>query len=206
MEKIVNCPLCKSIDLIVHFEDEAHQLTLGAPFNVKKKIYECSNCGEIGEFDRSANAVALKDGLKEARHSLCRTLITDIQAHYSMSTTEKLFELPARTLNGWKSEGDPSAVSLAFLRVLHTYPEMLHEAAKVRFDSYKCTVILAKHGQMAFKWLTEHHGGRYSFGTAGTKINIEAQFPDSHAVVNSVTSSEEDDSDQLSSFSFASGD
>lgn len=131
MNKLVICPACGSelIDRVV--KESLGQLTLGSEFKFEEIIYKCRDCEEEGDFlgESDKNYLAAQ---KNAQINLVKQILEELNdAGITMSFVERVFELPPRTLTRWKT-GDFSSTSIAFLRILKTYP-WITEVAEYKF-------------------------------------------------------------------------
>ena len=76
-----------------------------------------------------------------------------------MAHIERVFEIPQKTLNRWKSSRQTSATGLAFLRLISTYP-WLTEVAELKFDERAAEQILIREGGYAFHRYVSSVNGR----------------------------------------------
>lgn len=148
MSSKVVCPSCGASDFNKSEKVATKQLTLGPEFSYADVVYHCNNCGEEGDFTAESDknySAAVKVAEEEAVRALIESLNNEY--HLSMAYIERAFELPGRTLTRWKS-GDFSAVSLALLRTVQTYPWIV-KVAENRFDpNYAKTSVLAEATQI----------------------------------------------------------
>ena len=102
-----------------------------APYGaVKDYIEQVSACGECGyeisdDTDGSTYRALYEKSVAESIPAILDLLN---QSGYSMVATERILELPFRTLSRWKTSGKPSAGGTALLRLLATFPWLLEVA------------------------------------------------------------------------------
>lgn len=156
-----HCPFCGETNIQKFEQTVAHRLVLGNEFIVPESFYKCTNC-ESEFADEAENEKRLSAALVDARKVLSGTLIEKIKVNgLSMAYVERAFELPIRTLNRWKSAGETSAASLAFLRLISTYPWLV-DVADCKFDQRAAGLILWREALKAMSQYADENGGDFS--------------------------------------------
>lgn len=156
-----SCPICGSNSVSSSERDELYQLTLGEKFRIKETVLKCSNC-QYEFSDIEANEKKLNEALPEERKKLSEYLVAKVQEKCaSMAFIERAFELPIRTMNRWKSGGESSATSLAFLRLLHTYPWLVDVADK-KFEPSAAHLILWREAMSSMSSVAEQMNGMFA--------------------------------------------
>ncbi len=120
------------------------QEKVAAPFGIEKsyveKISTCTECGyEISNDPEGTKYRDLYE--KSVAESITAILEKLKQSGYSMVATERILELPVRTLSRWKTSGKPSAGGTALLRLLATFPWLL-EVADNNYDNTFAETLL----------------------------------------------------------------
>lgn len=139
MTKII-CPACGYDRLIPHKKRSFDTLTLGPSFSFEEVNYECESCHEEGDFSGETEKNYL-EAEKEAQTKFLEDNLEILQDKgVGLAAFERIFELPARTLTRWKN-GDFSAVVLAFIRIIITYPWII-EVAEHKFESRYAKLVL----------------------------------------------------------------
>ena len=135
------CPLCGSKELKRFEKQSSGKITLGEEFSFKEVYFKCSACHEAFDlfYETDKN---YRKAEKKAQKKFVEKTITELSKNItSMSFFERVFELPIRTLSRWKS-GDFSFTSLALLRIVKTYPEIIEVAEhKFKRDFAKDIII-----------------------------------------------------------------
>lgn len=156
-----SCPVCGNEDMNeITFELQT-QLTLGDEFTVKGPARQCPNCEHVEEDIQSSEP--FREAVLAATQQSVNNMIDHLRAEgLKMSYIERAFELPSKTLNRWKSGGESSATSLAFLRTLVTYPFVVEVAMK-RFDQAFAQQVLLREGmRIAYRSVVDN-GGTVTF-------------------------------------------
>lgn len=169
----VHCPACGATSLKKNEEIRTEQLTFGPQFQFKEVMYECSSCGESGDFTGETDK-NLEVAERHAQESALRNYIEGLsEMHITMAYIERVFELPARTLTRWKS-GDFSRTSLALLRVIAACPWMT-EIAENRFDPDFANQVVIREAYKTF--------GAFVEAKLGSAVAVDVKHGDNSTVV-----------------------
>lgn len=126
------CPACGSTDIETSWQDGILPVPYGPPAIYKERVDRCKSCGEAGDFENENDKAILTSLKNSERTSVNQMLQSLSRSGIRSSYLERSLGLPARTVARWKS-GEFSAVVLALLRTVATYPWIL-EVADSRFD------------------------------------------------------------------------
>ncbi len=129
----LKCPACGSGDLLSQDIAESFSAPLGPPVLCRLQKVTCKTCDESGDFfdvnDERISA-ALDESTQRSIEEILRYLS---EAGLSNAYVERVFGIPARTINRWKKEKQKSAAAVALLRVLRTFP-WIAKVADERFE------------------------------------------------------------------------
>ncbi len=121
------CPKCGALMGDFCELQEKVMAPYGAMKNYVEQVSSCDECGyEINDDMDGSRYRALYE--KSVTESIPAILDSLSQSGYSMVATERILELPFRTLSRWKASGKPSSGGVALLRLLATLPWLLEVA------------------------------------------------------------------------------
>lgn len=150
------CEICGSEKVIQKVTSKEYCVPYGKSVPVSKTINECAECGsriDSTNDDKIENAITLST--KESVKNILGYLKS---AGYSLSHIERGLELPQRTLSRWKSSLDTSAIGIALLRIIRTYPWII-DVAENHFESDCANFLLIQNGNKCLSFYIEENTG-----------------------------------------------
>lgn len=186
------CPVCGSGNV----KEVSKAIAVKAPFGPEvektEALIECADCGFVLDVE-SNNDQQFEIAYRESAMQSIVTMISKLEDKgYSMAAIERALELPWRTLSRWKSGKGISAVGLALLRTLATYPWIL-EVAEQKFDPMAAGKIMCMQAYDVFTSLAQSSGfavssglddcsdGSYEIHTIFRKLSDDHEALESHA-------------------------
>ena len=137
------CPKC---DALMGEFCELREKVMAPYGTVKDYIEKVSTCDECGyevsnDVDASIYRALYEKSVAESIPAILNSLN---QFGYSMVATERILELPFRTLSRWKTSGKPSAGGVALLRLLATFPWLLQIADNNYEDEFTENLLIVE--------------------------------------------------------------
>lgn len=127
------CPVCGSSEIQIKPGHSFIAAPYGPSVSYEDNVSECDACGSIvslSKFLDHTDQKALQESAKESYDSMLSYLKEN---GISSAYIERALELPQRTVSRWKFTGELSAISVALLRIVRTYPWIL-KVAERKFD------------------------------------------------------------------------
>ena len=123
------CPECGAESTNIESSQKILQAPFGSTEIFIEEVFECKGCGY--EFDDDADGLRYEATYQVSVASSIPAILQLLdEKGYSMVATERILELPFRTLSRWKNERKVSAGGYALLRMLATFPWLLEVADK----------------------------------------------------------------------------
>jgi len=127
------CPACGSGHIIKSEEKKLISLPYSDEEYITIVNYKCNTCLTEGDFfgenDEKINVVIIR----QRKRAVINILNYFVEAGVSLSTMERILDLPQRTLTVWM-EGDLiPAAGVTLLRMIRTVPELL-EVAENKYE------------------------------------------------------------------------
>ena len=149
-----------------------------APYGVEKsyieKVSTCAECEyEISDDADGARYRALYE--KSVSESIPAILDSLNQFGYSMVATERILELPFRTLSRWKTNGKPSAGGTALLRLLATFPWLLEVADNNYEETFAKDLLMVEGAKVFNEKLTQNDIGMTSSNPDSATVVVNFQ-------------------------------
>lgn len=142
--KDFTCPVCGSSDFEIIQQDEI----VAAPFGEEKVVpltkIKCNVCESVTDYSKlyeSDYSDAIEDSKKGSVENILNNLANK---GYNLAAIERALDLPQRTISRWKSTGELSSTGLALLRIINTYPWILH-VAQNKFEPNCARNIFIQH-------------------------------------------------------------
>jgi len=139
---MTSCPACGSVEVTTATTQEVHSIPFGPNLTVQIATNTCQTCGEHGDFSGSNDQLVKAELTTAQKASVARMLDTVGAGGISMAYMERALRLPARTVARWKN-GETSAAALALLRIVRTFPWVLHVADQA-FDPAVAQQVLVE--------------------------------------------------------------
>ena len=136
------CPACGSTELSLAREHRKERAPFGPQVQYNAAFYECSLCGEAGDFSNRNDEPAIQARRDSASQSLVPMLNALSKQGLTNAYIERALELPSRTLSRWKT-GELAASSVALLRLVRTFPWLLRVAESNYDERSARSAILA---------------------------------------------------------------
>lgn len=126
--KDFTCPVCGSSNFEVIEENEI----VAAPFGEEKTVpllkIKCNICESLTDYSKIYEA-EYSNALEESKKQSIEYILNNLNNKgYNLASIERALDLPQRTISRWKSTGELSSTGLALLRIINTYPWILHVA------------------------------------------------------------------------------
>lgn len=151
------CPVCGSGNVREVSKEIAVKAPFGPEVEKTETLIECTDCGSVLDAE-SDNDQQFEIAYRESAMQSIATMISKLEDKgYSMAATERALELPWRTLSRWKSGKGISAVGLALLRTVATYPWIL-EVAEQKFAPMAAGKIMCMQAYDVFTGLAQSSG------------------------------------------------
>lgn len=126
------CPACGSQKASLSERTVGVQAPYGPEVEIQEKTYTCLDCGEEFDYSKSYDNTH-RDALETSKKASVSAILDHLSVEFSFSAVERALDLPQRTLSRWKSTGDTSAIGVALLRIIRTYPWILR-VAEAKFE------------------------------------------------------------------------
>jgi len=121
------CPFCDSENVVKIDITERFSIPYSDDAVITHKTFRCNSCEEEGNFDHTLDR-ELNIAIKEANNASASKIIDELSNRgITMTYLEKALRLPFRTTARWK-KGKISHSALALLRIIRSFPSLLHVA------------------------------------------------------------------------------
>lgn len=152
------CPACGSQKTSFSESTIGVQSPYGPEVEMQEKTYACLDCGEEFDYSKSYDNT-YRDALETSKKASVAAILEHLSVEYSFSAVERALDLPQRTLSRWKSTGDTSAIGVALLRIIRTYPWILR-VAQARFEPTVACDIFVQTAVNTLLSMTHHSTAR----------------------------------------------
>jgi transposase-like protein len=121
------CPACGSHKTSSSERIIGVQAPYGPEVEMQEKRFTCLDCGEGFNYSKSYDN-SYREALETSKKASVVAILEHLSAEYNFSAVERALDLPQRTLSRWKNTADTSAIGIALLRIVRTYPWILRVA------------------------------------------------------------------------------
>ncbi len=126
--KDYECPVCNGNNFDVIEEKEKVHIPFGDETIIDLIKLKCKECDTITEYTKLMDEkyeLVVRESTKKSVENMLSILSSK---GYNLAAIERALELPQRTISRWKNTGELSSMGLALLRIISTYPWILHVA------------------------------------------------------------------------------
>lgn len=119
------CPVCSSANVEARKEARSLPVPYGPPAEFTEVVYTCKDCSSSGDFAHENDQV-VQDALAKSNSAAARHMLQTLhELSLTSSYIERALRIKQLTTTIWERGGYVSAISLALLRLIYTFPWLL---------------------------------------------------------------------------------